>query len=89
MPLDKQRTDRAKVVDALDLILVMHLIWSVLRWQLDLPGLANGIGIFLFPVVEVVAIIYCLARTDIRFMTPWPILRLRAAVSLKVEGESW
>ncbi len=71
MPLEKQRTDRAKVVEALDLILVMHLIWSVLRWQLDLPGLANGIGIFLFPVVEVVAIIYCLARTDIRFMTPY------------------
>lgn len=62
------------IVKIMNMVLVMHLIWSILRWQIPMPGIWNGIGIFLFPVIEVLLIFYCYLKTQFRLVMPYVLL---------------
>lgn len=62
------------IVKVMNTVLAMHLIWSILRWQIPHPGIWNGIGIFLFPVIEVLLIIYCYFKTQLRLVMPYTLL---------------
>ena len=63
-------------VKIMNIVLVMHLVWSILRWQIPLPGVWNGIGIFLFPVLEIFLIIYCYLKTQARLIMPYVLLAI-------------
>lgn len=62
------------IVKIMNIVLVMHLIWSILRWQIPMPGIWNGIGIFFFPVIEVLLILYCYLKTKFRLVMPYVFL---------------
>ena len=62
------------IVKIMNIVLVMHLIWSILRWQIPMPGILNGIGIFFFPVIEVLLILYCYLKTQFRLVMPYVLL---------------
>lgn len=63
------------VVRILDGLLSARLVWSVVRWQIAVDDiLLNGLTIFLFPVLELIAIAYCYMRTNRRLIMPYVLL---------------
>ena len=57
------------VIRILDGLFSARLVWSVVRWQIAIDDiLLNGLTIFLFPVLELIAIAYCYMRTDRRLI---------------------
>lgn len=61
-------------IKIMNMVLTMHLVWSILRSQIPMPGILNGIGIFLFPVIEVLLILYCYLKTQFRLVMPYVLL---------------
>lgn len=62
------------VLKIMNVVLILHLVWSVARNFIHLPGLWNGVGIFFFPLIEVFLIIYCYFRTQLRLIMPYVLL---------------
>ena len=64
------------VLRVMNIVLALHLIWSVCRYLVSVPEIWNGIGIFFFPVLEILLIIYCYIRTQYRLILPYVLLPL-------------
>lgn len=58
--------------DILNWIIALWLVWSIIRWILQIQNwILNGLTIFLFPAISLVAIILCPLFTERRIITPY------------------